>query len=162
MNNKILVLAVLALLFVPAAAFSATGLGAAYTFGLNNGDNSTGAALSINTPAIPGTVQTLRFTFSGDDYFSFALADDWWVIQENISGSLDFYIGLGFFAGITSVDDTTDFSLGGRIPVGLSLMPLDFAELFAEITPAMGLGFEPELYFPSWSVQGAVGFRIWF
>jgi hypothetical protein len=162
MKNKIIIMALAALLFLPAAAFSDTGLGAAFTYGLDNGDHNTGAALSVNTPAIPGTVQNLSLKFS-TDYFSFSVSDDWWVIQETLTGALDFYVGLGFYAGMSVIDNgDPDFALGGRAPIGLSIKPIDFAEFFLEVAPAMGLGFEPEIHFPSWYVQGALGFRLWF
>ena len=169
MKNHKAVAAILILLMLPVAAFSATGLGAAFTYGLSHGDNHTGGALSINSPVIPGTVQNVSFSFNSD-YFNFSLSDDWWVIQENLANTLDLYIGLGFYTGIAwyeekkdgKTDTTYDFGLGARVPVGLTMMPIDFAELFFEIAPAMGLGFEPEIYFPSWYVQGALGFRLWF
>ncbi|OQY31906.1 MAG: hypothetical protein B6241_12775 [Spirochaetaceae bacterium 4572_59] len=165
MKNKTIILVLLALLMIPAAAFSDTGLGAAFTYGVSDDDNNTGGALSINTPAIPGTVQNLRLAFK-EDYFSFSITDDWWVVQENLTGLLDLYIGIGFFGSLTmdtSGDDTeTNFGLGARVPVGLTIMPSDFLEIFMEVAPAMGLGFEPEIYFPAWYVQGALGLRVWF
>lgn len=162
MKKKSIILILLTLLVIP-AAYSNTGLGAAFTYGLDNGANNTGAALSINTPAIPGTVQNIRLTFDGSDYFSFSISDDWWVVQENITGKLDLYIGLGFYAGVTVVNnEDTDFSLGARLPIGLTMKPIDFIELFLEVAPAMGVGFEPTIYFPSWNVQAALGLRLWF
>ena len=165
MNIRRKLLILLILLMIPVAAFSETGLGAAVTYGLSSNDNHVGGVLSINTPAIPGTVQNIAFSFN-EDYFNFSLSDDWWVIQENIANDLDLYIGLGFYAGVARMesegDSNWDFSLGGRVPVGLTMMPIDFLELFFEIAPAMGLGFEPEIYFPAWYVQGALGLRLWF
>lgn len=161
MKKKSLILILLAIFVIP-AAYSETGIGAAFTYGLDNGANNTGAVLSISTPVIPGTVQNVRLTFDGADYFSFSISDDWWVVQQNITGELDFYIGLGFYTGITIVDDDVDFSLGARVPVGLSIRPVNFVEFFLEVAPAMGVGFEPTIYFPSWNVQAAIGLRLWF
>ena len=121
-----------------------------------------GGVLTLSTPAIPGTVQTLRLSFNGSDYINFGITDDWWVVQENLTGDLDFYIGLGFYSGFTMDDGDPDFQLGGRFPLGLTIMPLDFLELFLEVAPAIGLGFEPTVYFPAWDAQGALGFRLWF
>jgi hypothetical protein len=160
MKKKITIFIALALLTIP-AVYSETGLGAAFTYGLDNGANNTGAVLSISTPAIPGTVQNVRLTFDGTDYFSFSISDDWWVVQQNITGGLDFYIGLGFYTGITVADDV-DFSLGARLPIGLSYRPVNFLELFLEAAPAMGVGFKPTIYFPSWNFQAALGMRLWF
>ncbi|QEN08741.1 hypothetical protein EXM22_12360 [Oceanispirochaeta crateris] len=149
-------------LFTISTTYSYTGLGAAYTFGLDSEGNNKGAALSINTPAIPGTVQNVRLAFNGSEYFNFSISDDWWVIQENISGDLDFYVGLGFYTGIVITEDDSDFSLGGRVPIGLTMKPIDFLEFFLEVAPAMGVGFKPTIYFPSWNVQAALGMRLWF
>ena len=121
-----------------------------------------GGVLTINTPSIPGTVQTLRLAFNGSEYVDFAISDDWWVVQNNLTGILDFYIALGFNAGFSISDGSADFQLGGRFPLGLTTMPVDFLELFLEVAPAIGLGFEPEVYFPAWNIQGALGFRLWF
>jgi len=161
MNKKSILFVMLALMIVP-AAFSATGLGAAYTFGWDKEGSNSGGALSINTPAIPGTVQNVRLTFNGTQYFSFSVSDDWWVVEKNITGNLNMYVGLGFYCGYTYADSKNDFSLGGRVPVGLSIKPIDFLEFFLEVGPAMGVGFEPTIYFPSWNVQSALGVRLWF
>jgi hypothetical protein len=161
MKKKSLIFILLSLMIIP-AAFADTGLGAAYTFGRDNTGSSSGTALSINTPSIPGTVQNIRLTFNGSEYFNFGVSDDWWVIQEQITGKLDFYVGLGFYAGFTMAGEEADFSLGGRVPVGLTIKPVDFLEFFLEVGPAMGLGFEPTIYFPAWNVQAAIGARLWF
>ncbi|MDA3957500.1 hypothetical protein [Oceanispirochaeta sp.] len=161
MKKKSIIFILLAILIIP-AAYSETGLGAAYTFGMDKEGNNSGAVLSMSTPSIPGTVLNVRLTFNGSEYFNFSVSDDWWVVQENITGDLDLYIGLGFYTGFTMADNNADFSLGGRIPIGLTIKPIDFLEFFMEIAPAMGVGFEPTIYFPSWNVQAALGLRLWF
>ena len=163
MKNRKAIAAIIILMMLPAAAFSATGLGAAFTYGLSHGDNHTGGALSINSPVIPGTVQNVSFSFNSD-YFNFSLSDDWWVIQENLADTLDLYIGLGFYTGIAryeesdndETDTTYDFGLGARVPVGLTMMPIDFAELFFEIAPAMGTGIRAGTVFPLLVCAGGV------
>jgi len=161
--KKMSILIVLLTLITVAAAFADTGLGVAYTFGWDKEGSNSGAALSINTPQIPGTVQNVRLTFNGSEYFNFSFSDDWWVIQEPIVGDLDLYVGLGFYVGVTKVSkEDPDFSLGARLPIGLTIMPVDFLEFFLEIGPAMGVGFEPTVYFPAWYVQSALGLRLWF
>ncbi len=139
-----------------------TGLGGAIAYGYDNGNNNLGGVITLSTPTIPGTIQTARLGFYGADYINFGITDDWWVIQQNLTGKLDFYIGLGFYAGFSMVDNQWGFNLGGRAPLGLTIRPVDFLETFLEISPAVGLGFEPELYFPSWNAQAALGFRLWF
>ncbi|MDC7221325.1 MAG: hypothetical protein PQJ59_15420 [Spirochaetales bacterium] len=162
--KRLLFITTLTTLLATGALFADTGLGAAFTYGYDNDNESmnSGGALTINTPAFPGTVQTIKLGFNGSDYINFNLSDDWWVIQENLTGLLDIYIGLGFNAGFTIDDDEWDINLGGRVPVGLTIKPIEYMEFFMEVAPTMGLGFEPEIYFPSWSVQGALGFRLWF
>lgn len=160
--KKISALILLLVLISAGSAFADTGLGAAYTFGWDKQGNNSGAVLTINTPVIPGTVQNVRLTFNGSEYFNFSVSDDWWVIQEPIVGDLDVYVGLGFYAGFTIANDEADFSLGARLPVGLTIKPIDFLEFFMEVGPAMGVGFEPNIYFPAWNVQAALGLRLWF
>ncbi len=154
---------ILTLTLIPLAAVVAeTGVGAAIAYGYDNGKNNVGGVLTLSTPAIPGTIQTVRLGFTGSDYINFAVSDDWWVIQRNLTGQLNYYIGMGFYAGFAIYGNETDFSLGGRVPLGLTIRPIDFMEFFLEVAPAIGLGFEPELYFPSWNTQAALGFRLWF
>jgi len=160
--KKMSILFVLLSLVTVSAAFADTGLGVAYSFGFDKVGVNSGASLSINTPKIPGTVQNIRLTFNGSKYFNFSVSDDWWVIQEPIVGDLDLYVGLGFYTGFTVADGESDFSLGARLPIGLTIMPVDFLEFFLEIGPAMGVGFEPTVYFPAWYVQAALGARLWF
>ena len=153
---------ILLTLFTITAAYSDTGLGAAYTFGMDSEGNNSGAVLSINTPAIPGTVQNIRLAFNGSEYFNFIVSDDWWVVEENITGKLDLYVGLGFYTGVIVTGNDADFSLGARVPIGMTIKPIDFLEFFLEVAPAMGVGFKPTVYFPSWNVQAALGMRLWF
>lgn len=153
---------ILLIILTMTTAYSSTGVGAAFTYGLSNGELNAGGALSINTPAIPGTVLNIKLAFDEAEYFNFGVTDDWWVIQRNVTGILDLYVGLGFYAGFTMIEQDSDFSLGARAPIGITAKPINELELFLEIAPAMGVGFEPDIYFPSWNVQGALGARIWF
>jgi hypothetical protein len=121
-----------------------------------------GGVLTINTPVFPGTVQTVTLSFNSSDSLYFRFTDDWWVVQEGISRPLDIYVGLGFYTGVKIENEDADFYLGARAPIGLSLKPVHYLEIFMEVAPCMGLGFEPEIYFPAFDVQGALGFRLWF
>ncbi len=160
MKKRTLIFIFSAMVLLPINIFAETGLGAAFSYGLGTG---TGAgALSMSTPAIPGTVQNISLRFS-KDYFAIGLTDDWWVIQQPlVEHYLDLYIGIGFYTNFGTKGGEIDWGLGGRIPVGLSYKPIDFFELFIEVVPTMGIGFDPNFYFPAWDVSGALGFRFWF
>ncbi|MDC7223215.1 MAG: hypothetical protein PQJ60_05695 [Spirochaetales bacterium] len=160
--KKILLTLILTTVVSLASLTAETGLGAALSYGFNDGANDMGGVLTINTPVIPGTVQTIRLSFNSSDTFHFAITDDWWIIQEPLTGQLDFYIGLGFYTGFNLSNGDADFSLGARAPLGLTIKPIDYLEFFLEVAPCMGLGFEPEVYFPAFDAQGALGFRLWF
>jgi len=166
MKKKYMILVLLAVFLLPAGVSAAdTGIGAAFSYGLGTGSGAStnigSAALSISTPVLPGTVQNVTLRF-GEGYFAFGITDDWWVIRRNITSPLDFYLGLGFYTYIGADNWVFDYGLGGRAPLGLTVFPVDFLEIFVEFVPAMGIGFSPEFYFPSWDLQGAIGARIWF
>ncbi len=153
MKKRLLLFVLLAALAAgPAFSF---GIGGA--FGLNYvGGFGTGGMLSVkfdDSPVVLGV--GARF---GSGWFNIGVTADWWLYETNLVKMLDLYLGPGLYANIGS----GSFDVGVRIPVGLHIYVIDPLELFLEIAPAIGVGLSPVVYFPSWGVQGAVGFRFWF
>ncbi|MFO7850766.1 MAG: hypothetical protein R6V67_12500 [Spirochaetia bacterium] len=94
---------------------------------------------------------------SGDgDNFGLAATADWWLVNENLTGMLNYYVGPGGYLGIS----TGHIDAGLRIPVGLNIYPIDPLELFLEVAPAMGI--DSDFNFPTFGWQTALGFRFWF
>lgn len=92
---------------------------------------------------------------SGD---GLAVTADWWAVNENLTGIVNYYIGPGGYLGVSS----NHVDAGLRIPIGLNIYPIDSLELFLEAAPAIGLDVSPEPDFPTFGWQTALGFRFWF
>jgi len=151
--KKKLVLLTLLVVLAAAPAFS-FGIGGA--FGLNFNGLGTSGLLSVKFdeyPAVFGLGAHL-----GGGGFRATVTADWWLYQTNLVEMLDLYVGPGIFVDLGS----NVFDIGVRIPVGIHLFVIDPLELFLEIAPTIGVAVAPSLQFPTWGVQGAVGFRFWF
>jgi hypothetical protein len=81
---------------------------------------------------------------------------DYWVLKEPLStdAALSLYIGPGLDAGIP-LDDSEDFDLAVRVPIGLQWMVTERVETFAELAPGIQVVDEVDFY---WA--GALGIRI--
>ena len=81
---------------------------------------------------------------------------DYWVLKEPLSsdGALSLYIGPGLDAGIP-LDESEDFGLAVRLPIGLQWMVTERVETFAELAPGVQLVDEVDFY---WA--GNLGIRI--
>jgi len=147
------------------SAFSLTGVGVAFTFGLDTGAG--GAALNLSSPSIPGTILGINADFR-EGSTSIALYDDWWMHTQNIGGPIDLYLGPGFFLGLAMTENgdktDTNFSAGARLPIGLRFFPIKPMELFLELAPSIapinnsGISIGGDSVF----FQGAFGVRLWF
>lgn len=80
---------------------------------------------------------------------------DWWVVNPENDGILSYFIGIGAYAAVNIAGSTSIFNLGGRVPLGLQLFPVDPLELFIEISPM--IVFVPTI---DWTVSARLGFRI--
>lgn len=152
-------LLILAVLILSTVSVSAMGIGGAFSFD----------ALGTES-AIPGGALTIKldnfapvFGFgvkAGDGNVNLGITADLWMHHAPLAGIVSLYVGPGAYANIT-VGDSNALDLGLRIPVGLQIFPIEPLELFIELAPKVGLGLNP-LEFPTWGIQGALGFRFWF
>lgn len=151
--KKKLILLTLLVVIAAAPAFS-FGIGGA--FGLNlNGFGSSGL-LSVKFDEFPAVFGLGAHISSGG--FRATITADWWLYQTNLVEMLDLYVGPGLFVDLGS----NVFDLGVRVPVGIHMFVIDPLELFLELAPALGFILAPSFDFPTWGIQGAVGFRFWF
>jgi hypothetical protein len=81
---------------------------------------------------------------------------DSWFIRKHLEGDprLYWYFGPGIDAGIP-LDDTEDFFLAVRAPIGLQFMASPKVELFGELAPGLQLLDETDFY---WA--GDIGVRF--
>jgi len=152
-KRKVLFIAVIMLLVSAMGAFS-WAIGGAFGLDALGTGLPMGAMLSLKVDQIPCL---LGIGFSAStDYFNLGLTADWHFLRENLTGILNYYVGAGAYLGISG-----SFEIGARIPVALYIFPLKNLELFLELAPAIGIGFNP-IDFPAFHIQGAFGFRFWF
>ncbi len=83
---------------------------------------------------------------------------DWWLYHQALGGPFYLYIGPGLFAD----EVNGSVSAGGRLPIGLQYFVIKPVELFAEVAPTLGVTLGNVVQFPTWGVQGSLGFRYWF
>lgn len=163
MKKTVLVATILLLL--SGTSLFAIGVGAAWTFGLDNIGADTGTAVfQLSHDAIPGTILGLAFSTS-DSQTSVGLTNDWWLYKTNISGPLHLAMGPGFLIGGNFTEGSNTFDFGGRVAVDLRFFALDPLEFFFNYSPSVfvsGLGGD-SISFPefNWS-QIAIGLRFWF
>ena len=161
MKKRILVAVLVLVIFLAAApAFARTGLGVSAGLPLGAGLPGNNVMLSLKTDSFPlllGLGASL-----GSAYTSIGITADYWILNNNLAGPLNWYIGLGGYAAL-GLGSTASIDLGARLPIGLNLFVLDgVLEFFVEAAPAIGVGFSDPVRFPVLGAQSAVGFRIWF
>lgn len=181
MKKYLLVLA-LAAFFAAGTAFAdyPDGLGIGVQFGFGGawddeyyGDPGGNVALSLKIPSLP-VFWTVNM----------ALNKDWWDFYLGVSGdyyfihqalvpeiNLDWYLGVG---AVIEVGKTKEYKVLGktyggdlwlgtaaRLPVGLSIQPLDLLEIYFEVAPSIGAWIFDEFEFPFGGWSGALGVRFW-
>lgn len=96
--------------------------------------------------------------------WSFAAADDridatidWWLINENLTDILDWYLGAGAKVRLNLNKNTDTVNIGLRIPVGIQWWPAKELEVFGEIAPGL-------LLFPAtdFDISAGIGIRYYF
>jgi hypothetical protein len=148
----------LVLASVPMIGAYASNLAVGGEFALKLGEGLPNSAfLSLRLPRSPAVLGLGATIPTNGSSASFALLADWWLAHGQIAGPLDYYLGPGFFASISS-----GFALGLRVPVGLEIYPIKPLELFVEAAPAVTLLSGSGLSLSSWGIQAGFGFRFWF
>ena len=121
--------------------------------------STVGAMMTLHIPNVP-----LFFGLGADfrDPLALAMTADYWLMHAQISGMLEWYLGVGAY-GAMSFGTPAWNAFGVRMPIALQLWPLnnEFLELFFELAPAWvpitSGGFAPR----NFQAQLAVGFRVW-
>jgi hypothetical protein len=164
------------------------GIGAMWRGGFFGTAAGHGGAITFKAPSLP-VFWGISFgagSNSDTSYFSLGLTGDYYFLDQKISGPLGWYVGIGGFGDFYShsykyQSKTWTYSyldLGARLPVGLSLQPLNFLEFFLDIAPSIGLGIDFEGKDKDYPINGGVyheggmgvfwgapvelGFRFWF
>ena len=158
MKKKLLVLALFLTLFsvFTASAYTAA-IGGEFSMPLLGGlPNS--ALLSFRLPKFPAVFGLGLYIPTNGGSAAFALLADWWLVQGPLVGFINYYVGPGLFFGAFA----NDFSLGLRVPIGLSAFPIKPLELFIEFAPAVAFLAPNGISIPNFNLQAGFGFRFWF
>jgi len=117
--------------------------------------------LSLKAPQFPlywGIHMRLQ-----SDLFGLSVVGDYYLLEQNLVPDVNFglFLGLGANVSFISYSNDTSVFLGGRIPVGVYFMPVDFFEIFLNIAPTLGLHINPNS-FPEGFLGFDFGVRFWF
>lgn len=96
------------------------------------------------------------------DPLAIGLTADYWILNDNLVGPLNWFIGAGLFGQLFIGDDDFNFTVGARVPVGLNFFfARDMFELYLQVAPGLGAnignGVEMDFVCPI-----NYGLRFWF
>lgn len=172
---KRLLLIALALVGLASTAASATAIGVEGTGGVGGygAVGHGGAMLLLKFDGMP-------YLAVGADFWQWGggvdVTADWWIVNNQITGPLYWYFGLGPYLSMRWYDTghyngyyanppAFGFTGGLRVPFGLHVFPTKWFECFFEIAPCGGVGFfayDGTAVYPDWHIQGSLGVRFWF
>ncbi|WP_455381620.1 hypothetical protein [Salinispira pacifica] len=155
MKRKVVILVLSALVLVGAQAFS-WGIGA--EVGIDALGNLPGQSvmLTVQFPKLP-ILWGIGAQINGNQS-NVGLTADWWLINQHLASLLNIYVGPGLYLAAPK-----PFEIGGRLPIGLNIFPLNFLELFIEAAPAIVFySSDSGITIPNFRLQGALGLRFWF
>lgn len=163
MKKKFLLFCLVGFLAIPAFADHPTnkiglGLFAGGGFGSVAGFNP-GVSLKFpNLPVYWGINASI-----GGGTVGLSVSGDYYLIDQNLvkigSSNLGWFLGLGAFTHIY-FGNSASFALGARLPIGLSWQINRTFELFMDVVPGIGVGFNRGslFYFVG---AGELGLRLW-
>jgi len=145
MGKKVILGAVLAVLIGGTSVFaqpSGLGIGVLWQqqvgFGID-GIGASGVSLSLKLPGSPifwGVNLGI-----GENYFGLGIQGDHYLVYRPITGYLYWYLGLGGWGTFHVWTGNTGYmglGLGARVPIGISLQPVNFLEVFIDAAPSLG------------------------
>ncbi|MCL2609879.1 MAG: hypothetical protein FWD94_08265 [Treponema sp.] len=152
--KKVIMGIVLAVVLGGTAAYaqpSGFGIGVLWQqqIGLGNyGVGNSGPSLSLKLPGSP--IFWAVNLGIGDNYFGLGIQGDHYLVYRNIAGPVYWYLGLG-----------------ARLPIGISIQPVNFLEIFVDAAPSLGVridfgsGDHSGVRFPVAGVPLGFGIRLW-
>jgi hypothetical protein len=131
---------------------------------LGGGAASAGAqfngGLSLKLPSLP--VFWGANAYIGSDAVALSVTGDYYIFDDDLvrdgSFDLDWFLGIGGFVH-AHFGDPFSIALGARLPIGLSWHVGKNFELFADVTPGLGINFPIDFY---WVGGAELGLRVWF
>lgn len=163
--RKVVLIAVVLLLMSGTAVFAdhpdGLGIGIVGGGGYGAGGGGGGVGLSLKLPPLPiYWAVNLRFNAN---HFGFGITGDYYFIDDTLLSegalNLGWFLGAGGIVNLGFGNDYFGFSIGARVPIGLSLQ-IRPVEIFLNVAPAIGLGIAPNFGL-FWDIGGELGVRIW-
>lgn len=151
-------LLVLGFCILSTSAMFAAGIGVqAGSDVANNGSNSLDVTFKLDTCPLIFAVGIPSF-----DPLSIGVTADYWIVNKNIGGPFNYFVGAGVFSDLYISDSYTSFDIGPRIPLGINTFFAKNAfELYIQIAPGLALninnGFTSDFVCPL-----NFGLRFWF
>ncbi len=147
------------------ASLFAFGIGLQFD-GIITKDFDPGLAVTFKFESVP-LIFAANWMFTSPRSEIGLTGDVWFVNPEITSfsaGSLNFFVGAGFFTKVMfGNDEDFGFNAGLRIPVGVNLyLAGRFVEIFAQVAPSFGLKILPTLDFDTPFFPVSAGARLWF
>lgn len=157
MNKKILFAAAVMMVACVAGVF-AFGIGIQGGYNLGVPGN---VAVTFKLDSVP-LIFAGNF-YIGDNLFAVGLTGDYWILNDNIVGPLNWFVGAGLGATIAIPDDgDLGFWAAARVPVGLNMfLANDVIEPYIQIVPMLALHFMPS-FSPDFDLDANIGIRFWF
>ena len=154
------VIVLVGLLAVPTTVFAKSSGFAIGAEAASVNFNGWGGRIVFHIPKVPLYFGIGGVFDSNGTFLDFTM--DYWLLRNRLSGILNYYVGIGGYAGFATWGGSSAFALGARLPIGLQIWPVgSVLEIFLEIAPAWvpinTSGVNP-LFF---EIQPAIGFRIW-
>jgi hypothetical protein len=74
------------------------------------------------------------------DPLSVGVTGDYWLVNENLAGPVNYFIGIGGFSSIYVDDDVLGFTVGPRLPIGINtFFAKNVLELYLQMAPGLGI-----------------------
>jgi hypothetical protein len=144
------------------------GLVGQYNLDWDGFDRAWGGALSLKAPNVP-VYWGINLNYR-TNYFDFSLTGDYYLFDKTLVNEINFgwYLGVGAYAGFYYYGGDSNYyglGAGARLPVGIYIIPVNFFEVFLDVAPCLGLGFnfgnEFKIKIPAGGLGVDIGFRIW-
>lgn len=93
--------------------------------------------------------------------FALGVTADYWFLNENIAGPLNWYLGAGLFGSIFIGNNAGAVTFGARAPIGLNMFIADVVEPYLQIAPGCALTVTNGVI-PRFTMPINLGVRFWF
>ncbi|GEM_PF-1286112 len=165
MKKALLFLGLVGTLAAPQVQAQQLGIGGFWTLNIlqsaTNGPGVTIALPNANPFWRHPLVIGVGFPKIDFEVFSLAFTVDFWAINQGLVSFINVYVGPGLYFNVATFGGKAAVNLGGRVPIGFYIKPVQWFELFLEIAPSLGVVIAYPIS-AGFGLQGSFGLRFWF